>query len=105
MQDRDAILKKIRSLPDTELLEVDQYLDFLEEKKKAQKHKTDALSQVIGICDGPSDLADEHDRYANEAPKLSELEAHVRRGIKQHEADLGKTFDDREKFLDYLRNL
>jgi hypothetical protein len=40
-----------------------------------------------------------------EAQKLSEFEAHIRRGIDQYEAGLGKTFDDREKFLDYLRNL
>ena len=64
MQDRDAIIEKIRSLPDIDLQEVADYLDFLEGKKRAQKHKTDALSQVIGICDGPSDLADKHDSYA-----------------------------------------
>jgi len=40
-----------------------------------------------------------------EAQKLSEFEAHIRRGIDQYEAGLGKTFDDREKFLDYLKNL
>ena len=40
-----------------------------------------------------------------EAQKLSEFEAHIRRGIKQFEAGLGKTFDDKEEFLNYLRNL
>jgi hypothetical protein len=40
-----------------------------------------------------------------EAQKLSEFEAHIRRGIDQYAAGLGKTFDDKEKFLNYLRNL
>ena len=40
-----------------------------------------------------------------EAQKLAEFEAHMRRGIKQFEAGLGKTFDDKEEFLNYLRNL
>ena len=30
-----------------------------------------------------------------EAQKLAEFEAHIRRGIKQFEAGLGKTFDDK----------
>jgi len=28
------------------------------------KHKADALSSVIGICEGPQDLAEKHDSYA-----------------------------------------
>jgi hypothetical protein len=41
----------------------------------------------------------------DEAQKLSEFEAQIRRSIKQFEAALGRTFDDKEEFLDYLRNL
>jgi len=40
-----------------------------------------------------------------EAQKLAGFEAHIRRGIKQFEAGLGKTFDDNEELLNYLRNL
>ena len=40
-----------------------------------------------------------------EAQKLKEFEAHIRRSIKQYEAGLGRTFDDKEEFLEYLRNL
>ncbi len=40
-----------------------------------------------------------------EVQKLEEFEAHVRRGIQQFEAGLGKTFGDKEEFLNYLRNL
>jgi hypothetical protein len=40
-----------------------------------------------------------------EAQKLTEFEAHIRRSIKQFEAGLGRTFDDKEEFLNYLRNL
>lgn len=64
MQDRDAIIKKIQSLADTDLKAVADFLRTLETKKAAGKHKADALSQVIGICEGPSDLAEKHDRNA-----------------------------------------
>jgi hypothetical protein len=40
-----------------------------------------------------------------EAQKLAEFEAHVVRAINQFEAGLGKTFDDKDEFLNYLRNL
>jgi len=64
MLDRDAIIKKIQSLADTDLQVVAEFLQSLGTKKAAGKHKPDALSQVIGICDGPSDLAEKHDSYA-----------------------------------------
>jgi hypothetical protein len=48
---------------------------------------------------------DEEHLTDEEAQKLAEFEAHMRRGIKQFEAGLGKTFDDKEEFLNYLRNL
>ncbi|MEI8003481.1 MAG: hypothetical protein WCG94_04030 [Methanothrix sp.] len=41
----------------------------------------------------------------DEAQKLTEFEAHIRRSIKQFEAGLGRTFEDKEEFLNYLRNL
>lgn len=40
-----------------------------------------------------------------EAQKLAEFEAHIVRAINQFEAGLGKTFDDKDEFLNYLRNL
>lgn len=40
-----------------------------------------------------------------EAQKLAEFEAHIIRAINQFEAGLGKTFDDKDGFLNYLRNL
>ena len=64
MYDREVIIKKIQSLADTDLDEVAEFLSSLEMKKAIGKRKPDALSQVIGICEGPSDLADEHDSYA-----------------------------------------
>ncbi|MHC1687137.1 MAG: hypothetical protein AB9879_05455 [Methanothrix sp.] len=63
MQDRDVLIKKIQSLADTDLQAVAEFLSILEMKKANDKPKSDALSQVIGICEGPSDLADEHDSY------------------------------------------
>ncbi len=63
MQDRDVLIKKIQSLADTDLQAVAEFLSILETKKANDKPKSDALSRVIGICEGPSDLADEHDSY------------------------------------------
>ena len=40
-----------------------------------------------------------------EAQELAEFEAHIRRGIEQFEDGLGKTFKDKDEFLNYLRNL
>jgi hypothetical protein len=39
-------------------------MSSLEERPDTGKHKADALSSVIGICDGPQDLAEKHDNYA-----------------------------------------
>ena len=64
MYDREAIIKKIQSLADKDLEEVAEFLRSLEMKKAVGKRKPDALSEVIGICEGPSDLADKHDSYA-----------------------------------------
>jgi len=41
----------------------------------------------------------------DEVQKLIEFDAQIRRSIKQFEAGLGRTFDDKEEFRDYLRNL
>lgn len=30
---------------------------------KKRREESDLLSQVIGICEGPSDLAERHDKY------------------------------------------
>jgi hypothetical protein len=40
-----------------------------------------------------------------ERQRLAEFEAHIRRGMEQFEAGLGKTFKDKDDFLNYLRNL
>jgi len=40
-----------------------------------------------------------------EAQELAEFEAHIIRAINQFEAGLGKTFNDKDEFLNYLRNL
>lgn len=63
MQDREAIIKKIQSLPDEELKKISEYIALIDEKKIARKRKPDALSDVIGICEGPIDLAEKHDSY------------------------------------------
>jgi len=32
-------------------------------REKKSKESSDPLSQVIGICEGPSDLAEKHNKY------------------------------------------
>ncbi len=59
MIDREEIIAKIRSLPDDLLKEVAEFIRRLEEEKR----KKDVLSDVIGICEGPPDLAERHDKY------------------------------------------
>ena len=57
-------MKRINSLPEDILEEVVDFIDFLESKrKKLSIVKEDPLSKTIGICEGPSDLAEKHDKY------------------------------------------
>jgi len=58
--DREEIIAKIRTLPEDLLKEVAEFIKTLEEKERKKK---DILSEVIGICEGPSDLAERHDKY------------------------------------------
>jgi len=64
MLQREYIVKKINSLPEDILEEVMDFIDFLESKRKRSSiAKEDPLSKTIGICEGPSDLAENHDKY------------------------------------------
>ena len=60
-----------------------------------------------GLMEREAITSQENEQYLTdeEAQQLAEFEAHIRRGIKQFETGLGKTFDDKEEFLNYLRNL
>jgi hypothetical protein len=62
MIDKEAIMRRIDFLPDADLRKISKFLSSLEEKPDTRKHKADALSSVIGICEGPKDLAEKHDR-------------------------------------------
>jgi len=64
MIDKEAIMRKIEALSDADLKKISTFLSSLEEKPDTRKHKADALSSVIGICEGPQDLAEKHDSYA-----------------------------------------
>jgi hypothetical protein len=67
MASRDQIIDKIRMLSEESLSEVADFLDQMDEKgKKESRAKRNLLSSVIGICEGPADLADRHDKYAYE---------------------------------------
>jgi len=72
MVSRDYILEKLKALPEESLEEIADFIEFVGAKKKrkpetmpesVEKEKADPLSQVIGICEGPSDLAERHDKY------------------------------------------
>jgi hypothetical protein len=46
------------------LKEVGDFIAFLESKRKRlHRKKEDPLSKTIGICEGPTDLADKHNKY------------------------------------------
>jgi len=64
MFQREYIVKRINSLPEEILEEVVDFMDFLESKRQRLSIvKEDPLSKTIGICEGPSDLAEKHDKY------------------------------------------
>ena len=72
MVTREHLIERIKSLPEERLEEIAGFVEFLEEKggKEAGQVTTemhrrgvDILSEVIGICEGPPDLAENHDRY------------------------------------------
>jgi hypothetical protein len=49
------------------------------------------------------DIIEKEALTEKEEQKLAELEVHIVQGIEQFRAGLGKTFDDKDKFLNYLR--
>lgn len=61
MIDKETIIRKIAALPDADLQKISEFLSSLEERPDRSKQKTDAPSSVIGICEGPRDLAEKHD--------------------------------------------
>ncbi len=63
MFNRKMIIKKIESLPEEDLSAVADLLDTLE-RRETRRSKGNTLEEVIGICEGPPDLADKHDSYA-----------------------------------------
>ena len=72
MLETKYIVKRVQSLPDESLREVADFIEFLEvkrmrlvekEEKKENKEKGDLFAKAIGICEGPSDLAERHDKY------------------------------------------
>jgi hypothetical protein len=64
MLQREYIVKRIKSLPEDSLEEVVDFIEFLESKRKRLSIvKEDPLSKTIGICEGPSDLAEKHNKY------------------------------------------
>ena len=74
MVEMEYIIERIKSLPDESLKEVTDFIEFLETKRKRvaeEKEKAgegdDPLARVIGICEGPSDMAERHDKYVYEA--------------------------------------
>jgi hypothetical protein len=69
MVEIEYIIERIKSLPDESLKEVTDFIEFLDAKRKRlfeekeKKEKGDPFAKVIGICEGPSDLAERHDKY------------------------------------------
>ncbi len=67
MFQREYIVKRINSLPEDSLEVVVDFIEFLElKRKRLSRVKEDPLSKTIGICEGPSDLAEKHNKYVYE---------------------------------------
>jgi hypothetical protein len=73
MVEMEYIIERIKSLPDESRKEVTDFIEFLETKRrrvaeeKEKEGEGDPLARVIGICEGPSDMAERHDKYVYEA--------------------------------------
>jgi len=63
MVEVESIIEKIKTMPREHLKEVAEFIKSLESRKDITQGE-DPLSSVIGICKGPSDLSERHDRYA-----------------------------------------
>lgn len=68
MIQKEQLIKKINTLPDHSLKEVDSLIERLiaNNREKLNKHKlkeSSSLMAVTGICSGPDDLAERHDYY------------------------------------------
>ena len=69
MIERGYIIERIKSLPEESIKEAIDFIEFLDAKRERlveeeeKKEEEDPLSKVIGICEGPSDLAERHNKY------------------------------------------
>ncbi|MCK4476081.1 MAG: DUF2281 domain-containing protein [Methanophagales archaeon] len=69
MLEREYIIERIKKMPDENLKEVADFVDFLDVKRRRlveeeeKEEGGDPFTKVIGICEGPSDLAERHDKY------------------------------------------
>jgi len=64
------LMERIKSLPDESVRELTDFIAFLEAKRAKRKAEeaakeegNDPIAAVIGICEGPSDLAEKHTTY------------------------------------------
>ena len=64
------LMERIKSLPDESVRELTDFIEFLEAKRAKRKAEegakeggNDPIAAVIGICEGPSDLAEKHTSY------------------------------------------
>ncbi len=68
MTQKEQLIKKINTLPEHSLKEVDSLIERLIANNRVKvikkKHKeSGTLMAVTGICSGPEDLAESHDQY------------------------------------------
>jgi len=68
MLETEYIVKRVKSLPDESIRGVANFIEFLEVKRtrlveKEEKEKGDLFAKAIGTCEGPSYLAERHDKY------------------------------------------
>jgi hypothetical protein len=69
----EDLMKRIKLLPEESVREVTDFIEFLEAKRAKRAERTaeeeakdegkDPIAAVIGMCEGPSDLAEKHTTY------------------------------------------
>ena len=72
MATRERLIDKIKALPEESLEEIADFIEFVGTKKRRKPEtmsesmeggEAEPLAQVIGICEGASDLAERHNKY------------------------------------------
>ena len=67
---KKQITKELEGIPEEDLSKIYEFVHWIRfkivkgpQKKEQENHKEDPLEKVIGCCEGPMDLSENHDLY------------------------------------------